>query len=337
MSPKQAQPLNSLWQLAGVRWVRVVVGTVVSLVSLWLAFRDVPLAELLAVVSQVDCRFIGLALALVLLSPLARAARWRLLFHPDREGLSCRHLAEVLLIGQMLNIVVPARIGELARIHFLGALANRSRARVLGTVVVEKWLDVLMLLLLAVLVPLFVTLPTWFRDARLTLAALAFTFLAAALLLSRYQLTLVRLVAPVSGVLPGPWRARLQRAVAHALSSLDVLRSLRLTLRLQAWSLLILATSVGVNYVVFLAMGMALPFAAALFLLAVLEVGVVVPSAPGKLGFFHYLCSLALGVFGVAKEPAIAYAVVLHLVVFLPPSLLGALFLWREAVRAPGP
>jgi hypothetical protein len=78
---------------------------------------------------------------------------------------------------------------------------------------------------------------------------------------------------------------------------------------------------------------MSLPFVAALFLLAVLEVGVAVPSAPGKLGVFHYLCVLALGVFGVQRQEAIAYAVLLHVVVFVPPSLLGALFLWWESLR----
>jgi hypothetical protein len=304
-----------------------------SLLFLWLAFRDIPARQALASFANADYRFVALGTALVLVSPLLRAARWRLLFHPHEEELGILRLAEILLIGQMLNIVVPARLGEVARIYFMGELEDRSRARTLGTIAVEKWLSVLMLLLLALLVPLFVTLPAWFRDARVTLGALAAAFLGGAILLSRYQDRLVNLVAAASRALPQRWRLPVERAISQALGSLRVLRSFSLNVRLQAWSLLILLTSVLVNYAIFLATGMSLPFVAALFLLAVLDVGVAVPSAPGKLGVFHYLCTLALGVFGVEKSTAVAYAVLLHAVVFLPPSLLGALLLWWESAH----
>ena len=88
-----------------------------------------------------------------------------------------------------------------------------------------------------------------------------------------------------------------------------------------------------VNYTVFLALGLPLSFAAAMFLAVVLQIGGAVPSVPGKLGVFHYLCTLALGVFGLEKGAALGYAVLLYFVVFGPPSVLGALLLWWESVR----
>ncbi|MBM4467178.1 MAG: flippase-like domain-containing protein [Chloroflexi bacterium] len=325
------QRANGLWQQANIRGLQVALGTGVSLISLWLAFRDVPLSQVAAAFSQADYRFVALALALVLVSPLARAVRWRLLYHPDQQGLSCLILAEVLLISQMLNIVVPARLGEVARIYFMGK--THSRARTLGTIAVEKWLDILMLLLLALLVPIFVSLPPWFRDSRLSLAVLATAFLGAALALYYSKDRLLTLVESASRFLPQGWRARIHRAAGLALGSLDVLRSPWVGLKLQGWSLLIWILSILVNYTVFLALGLPLPFAAALFLVVVLQVGVAVPSIPGKLGVFHYLCTLALGIFGLEKGAALGYAVLLYFVVFGPPALLGALFLWWESVR----
>jgi len=321
---------NDLWQQANIRGLQVALGTGVSLIFLWLAFRDVPLSQVMAAFSQADYRFVGLALALVLVSPLVRAARWRLLYHPDQKGLSYLRLAEVLLISQMLNIVVPARLGEVARIYFMGK--TQSRARTLGTIAVEKWLDILMLLLLALLVPIFVSLPPWFRDSRLSLAVLATAFLGVALTLSYSRDRLFALVERVSRFLPENWRARIHRATGLALGSLEVLRSPWVGLKLQGWSLVIWTLSILVNYTIFLALDLSLPFAAALFLVIVLEVGVAVPSAPGKLGVFHYLCTLALGVFGVDKTVALGYAVLLYFVVFAPPALLGALFLWWESM-----
>ena len=337
MNPPPSGPpsrsFKSLWQRRDVRWIRLIVGTGLSFLFLWLAFRNVPLAEVLEAFRGARYRFVGLALVLVLVSPFLRAARWRLLFHPHQEGLSLLRLSEVLLVGQMLNILVPTRIGELGRIYLLGQLESRSRPRILGTIALEKTLDILMLFLLALLIPLFVTLPSWFRDARLSFGALAVALFLAALLLSHRQAWIIDVVAHASQLLPAAWQDRVERAFRQALGSLGVLRNLRVNLRLQAWSLAILIDSVLTNYAIFLALDMGLSLAAALFLLAVLQVGVAVPSAPGKLGVFHYLCVLALGVFGVPKEPAIAYAVLLHVVVFVPPSLLGAVFLWWETVR----
>lgn len=326
---------NGLWRQANVRGLQVALGTGLSVIFLWLAFRDVPFSQVTAAFSQADYRFVGLALVMVLVSPLARAARWRLLYHPDQKGLSHLRLAEVLLISQMLNIVVPARLGEVARIYFMGKTGSQSRARTLGTIAVEKWLDILMLLLLVLLVPIFVSLPPWFRDSRAKLAVFATAFLGVALTLSYGKDRLLTLVESVLRFLPEGWRARTHRATGLALGSLDVLCYPRVGLKLQGWSLLLWILSILVNYTVFLALGLPLSFAAALFLVVVLEVGIAVPSVPGKLGIFHYLCTLALGVFGLEKGAALGYAVLLYFVVFGPPSLLGALFLWWESVHRP--
>jgi uncharacterized protein (TIRG00374 family) len=324
---------NGLWQQANVRGLQVALGTALSLVFLWLAFRNVPFSQVVAAFSHADYRFVVLALALVLVSPLARAARWRLLYHPDQKGLSLLRLAEVLLISQMLNIVIPARLGEVARIYFMGKTGSQSRARTLGTIAVEKWLDILVLLLLVLLVPVFVSLPPWFRDSRLSLAVFAIAFFGVALALSYGKGWLLTLVESVSRFLPESRRARIHRATGLALGSLDVLRSPWVGLRLQGWSLIIWTLSILVNYTVFLALDLPLPLAAALLLLVMLEIGVAIPSVPGKLGVFHYLCTLALGVFGLEKGAALGYAVLLYFVVFAPPSLLGALFLWWESTR----
>ena len=326
---------NGLWQRTNIRGLRMALGTGLSLAFLWLAFRDVPLSQMVTILSRADYRFVALALTLVLASPLARAARWKLLYYPHQGGLSHFKLAEVLLIGQMINIVVPARLGEVARIYFVGKIEGRSRAHTLGTIAVEKWLDILVLLLLVLLVPVVISLPPWFQDSRGSLAAFAIAFLGAALILSWGKDRLLTLVEGLSRFLPGSWRARLRRAVGLALGSLDVLRSPWVGLKLQGWSLLIWFLSILVNYTVFLALGLPLSLAAALFLLIVLQVGVAVPSAPGKLGVFHYLCTLALTPFGVEKSAALSYAVLLYFVVFGPPLLLGALFLWWENVHRP--
>jgi hypothetical protein len=64
-------------------------------------------------------------------------------------------------------------------------------------------------------------------------------------------------------------------------------------------------------------------------LLAVLQLGVAVPSVPGRFGVFEGLCLLTLAVFGVEANLALAYGVMLHGVVLLPPLVLGSWWLVR--------
>lgn len=340
-SPDNGQPTGTfwrgrahlLWKQTNNRGLRVALGTGFSLLFLWLAFRDVSISQIVAAFGQVDWRLVALALGLGLAGTLARAARWKLLYYPDQKKLNCLRLAEILFISQMLNIVSPVRLGEVARIYYMGHLEVHSRARTLGTIAVEKWLDTLTLLVLMLLVPVTVSLPIWFQNSKGSLAALAIAFFGATLILSFGKDRLLVLLESTSRFLPENWRARLRQAVSLVLGSLDVLRSPWVGLRLQGWSLLIWSLGVLVNYIVFLALGLSLPFAAALFLLVVLQVGVVVPSAPGELGVFNYLCILAFTPFGVGKSIALSYSVLLYLVAFGPILLLGASFIWWESIR----
>jgi uncharacterized membrane protein YbhN (UPF0104 family) len=165
------------------------------------------------------------------------------------------------------------------------------------------------------------------------LIAFAIIFFTVTLILSYGKNWLLAFLESILHFLPNMWRERLQQTAYLALSSLDVLRSPWIGLQLQAWSLLIWSMGILVNYVVFLVLGLSLPFVAALFLLIVVQVGIAVPSVPGKLGIFQYLCILALTPFGVSKSSALSYSVLLYLVGFGPLLLLGAFFIWWESAH----
>jgi uncharacterized protein (TIRG00374 family) len=97
----------------------------------------------------------------VLLTTLAKAVRWRLLFPQEYSEPRLSKLLSVLLIGQTVNALLPARLGEIARVYLIGEIEGVDKALALSTVIVEKTLDALMLLLLAALVFALMPLPAW--------------------------------------------------------------------------------------------------------------------------------------------------------------------------------
>jgi uncharacterized protein (TIRG00374 family) len=311
----------------------VALATGLSLLFLWLAVREVPISQISAALDQVNGRFVSLAVGLTLAGTLARAARWKLLYYPDQKNLNYLKLAEALFIGQMLNIIIPARLGEVARIQFMGQVESRSQAHTLGTIAVEKMFDILALLVLMFLVPVSVSLPAWFQDSKASLLVLVIAFFGVSLILSYGKDRLLTLLESTVRFLPEDSRVKIQREIGLALSSLDVLRSPWVVLRLQGWSFLIWSIGILINYITFLALGLSSSFTTALFLLVVLQVGIAVPSVPGKLGIFQYLCILALAPFGFGKSSALSYSVLLYLVAVGPVLLLGAFFMWWEGIR----
>jgi len=110
----------------------------------------------------------------------------------------------------------------------------------------------------------------------------------------------------------------------YGLASLVVVRRPRRLIGLIGWSLIVWLLSALTNHLAFLALELAMPVWAPLLLLVVLQVGVAVPSSPGRIGVFQYLTILTLALFSIEKEVALGYSVVLYLVVYAPIAVLGA-------------
>jgi len=226
--------------------------------------------------------------------------------------------------------ILPARLGELARAYVIGESENLSKSLAVSTILVEKVLDVLTLLLFLVLLLPFVTLPSWIQQSALVMAPV-FVGLFLFLLALAYQRT--RTLGVVSSVLKRLPRLGAERLLAYidsALSGFDVLGSLKANLVLWAWSIAVWATSGLFMLVVMYAFHIQAPPAAAFLLLCVTSLGMTVPSSPGYIGVYHWLVVSTLQIFGVERELALSFAFALHALTFLPLTLLGIYYMMRE-------
>ncbi|MBI5652619.1 MAG: flippase-like domain-containing protein [Chloroflexi bacterium] len=318
--------LRTFWNST---WFRFTLGTLISALFLYLAIKDVPLDEVARALARVHLAWVALAIALAIAQSFLRATRWIQLYHPLQRGLRVWQMFEIVIISQMLNIVAPWRIGELARIYLAGEIEKRSKTQTLATLGIEKIFDTTMLLLLLIGIPFFMTLPVWLERSRegLIIASIALFIGAFALIVLRE-----RLIA-LLGKISLPWTRRSLDAHAQiALDSLDVLKRWDLHLALQAQSFVIWLIGVAINYCAFRALDLQLPFIAPFLLLAVLQVGGFVPSSPGKVGVFQALCIAGLALFGIDKSIGLTYGILLYLIAYGTPVSLGIWFLWRTGL-----
>jgi uncharacterized protein (TIRG00374 family) len=303
---------------------RMIIGGIIGLVALVLAFRGVSWPELRQALERTNRLWLVAGFASVVASLIAYITRWWLLFTPDHRQRSWSTLAAATLVGQAVNIAIPARLGELARAWWVGSREGMSKVRVLATIVVEKAIDFSVFALSIVVLLLTVTLPAWLSRSGMALVVFSSIVTAAIVVLAFAHRRILILVERLSRRLPERWGGRLYRLAHSSLQSLQFMRTWRMASGVWLLSALILVLSVTTNYLLLKASGIDVPFAAALFLLLVLRVGEAPPSLPGKLGVFHYLVVVALSVFGVNRTIALSFAFVLYGVAVVPIVLAGA-------------
>jgi uncharacterized protein (TIRG00374 family) len=318
---------------------RTLLGVVLGVILLAIVARGIDVDTLAANLRNVDGLWVGLALGAVLANTAAKVGRWRWLF-PDTQRPGLLRLGRALLVGQMANALLPARVGDLARAFLSGMGGGVSRATALGTIAAEKAFDVLFLLICAGLTTGLASLPRWLDVSLAALAALGGSiFLVAVALPEKRMLTWIERWRR-SNKVPSParqtgWARRLPDGVAEWLEAtlqrgligLAGLRHPRKVLAVCAWSVLVWALAVGTNFMLFRAFGLELSVGAALLLLTLLHVGMAPPSSPGRLGVFHALTVVGLQTFDVDRASGLAYATVLHAIVYGPQILLGSLAL----------
>lgn len=293
-----------------LRWLTVALGVLVSALIVWLIARDVDAARLTRVLAAADGSWITLGVIAIITTMITRVRRWAVLLRPI--VLPPSTLLRALLIGQVLNFVLPLRLGDVARSAIVGRAPHTSFERVLGSVAIEKAWDWLTLALMAIVAALSVPVPAWYS------APLQSIGLIAAIVLIGFGAIAL---APA-----GRWRPRLDRIinrlkfadrVRRLFDSLVALRTRRIVSQAAAWSLLAWGLGVVANYGVLRAYGID-AWGGALVLMVVLMVGVAVPPSIAAIGVFEGLTILTLRTFSVSDDIGLAVGLTLHVVAFAP-------------------
>lgn len=307
---------------------RLWLGLALSAGSIAFLIRSINPADVWGALQSANYLLVVPSIALVFFTMLFKAFRWQLLFGSTRPRV--RKLFSALLVGYMANAILPARLGELVRAYNLGQNGQVSTSQALSTIVVEKVLDVgTVLLILVILIP-FASLPSWAFGMGLAGAALACALVIVVALLASLG---ERVVEPVSRLLeraPLVSRLPVKGQLVSFVRGFSALKDRHLIIPVALWSILVWAGAAAINYVMLLAFFPHATLLAALFVLAVTNLGMAVPSAPSYIGVFHYLVVISLAAFGLDHSLSLSYAIVVHAATFGSFVIAGLIIMWKE-------
>ena len=314
--------------------VRIVLGLAVALVAVWFALRGVDFAELRAVFARARWGvLIGVSVPAYLVAVWLRALRWRHLTDAI-QPMPRSALFRAVAVGFMANNIFPLRIGEFVRVGFLARETQTSAAAVLATVVLERVIDGLSVLVMASGAIAFAGGETErFRSAVLWLAPIALVPLAMLLWLRASPRSALAFAGFFLRPVPeraSEWVMRQLHSFADGLGALRggahlswiFLHSIGIWLIASTLPILAAIHAVGLDLG-----GPLRTLAAGWMTLSALGAAVALPQAPGFFGLYHAACRTALQQFGATAEQALAVGTLCHAVFWVTLTGLGALVL----------
>ncbi len=305
---------------------KVIAGLALSALLVWLSVRGIEFRGVIDGFRTIHCGYLLPAVAVMLLMQLLRSIRWGLILRPI-EKVDQLSLFSVTSVGFLAIIAIPARLGELARPYLITKKSRIPMSSALGTIFVERALDSLTVLIIAVLALFFTPLPPWLIRSSVLLLLVTLGLSAVMILMIVRREATLRILAPLIGRLPLRYASAVNRLIDHFIEGFRIVVDPSLLLSATLLSIVIWLVDALAIYLLFLAFDLHLPVAAAFILMIILIIGIAIPTAPGFIGNWHYFCILGLGLFGIPKTDALTFAIVYHALSIGIVILLGLIFL----------
>jgi uncharacterized protein (TIRG00374 family) len=302
--------------------LRGTIGIAISVAAIWILIHSVDLDAAFAVMRTASLAWIGVMLVTATIDIAARGARWRTLLAPIAP-LRYRRVLAYTYIGYLANNVLPARLGELYRSHALGEGEGVSRTTVLGTVVVERVVDTVMVVAIASVAVLVLSV----RGAMSSAVLLGLAFISLVVIVLGLGIAAHRL----------PGAARATEIIARRPRLLELLRRLREGLAVAgrpsvvigaiAFSALAWAASTATFLAAGQAVGVQLTVAQAALMTSGVALVSIVPAGPGFVGTFELTVVAIADSLGIPRDSAFALGLLVHLVILATTSLGGVIAL----------
>ncbi|MFY9529644.1 MAG: lysylphosphatidylglycerol synthase transmembrane domain-containing protein [Candidatus Acidiferrales bacterium] len=297
-----------------------------ALICLVWVLHDIHISRALRDFANVNWKWVLLGMMFDVLSYYIQAVRWKFLLHPfGRVKLS--HAVRAVFAGLFANLAFPLRPGELLRSYLLSKTEDIKLGRVLGSVGVERLIDLVVATASLTIVSLFVDLPTRFKKAADTMGVVALVLLAivvGVILYLEFRLQKNECIESNSRRFPGKLMAAL--IGLHAMSTSPSFYPAVLFSLLMPFLQILALWSMMKSY------GLGLPFLAAVVVLLVINIGVSLPNAPANVGSYQFFCVLGLSVFQVDKTSAAGFSIFAFLALTFPFVILGFAALLRSGL-----
>jgi uncharacterized protein (TIRG00374 family) len=316
-------------------------GVLISGVFLYLAVRGLQLEEFWQAVKSANYWWILPGIAVYFIAVWVRAWRWHYLLKPIK-AVNTRTMFPITCIGYMGNNIYPARAGEVLRAVILKRKEGVPISASLATIIVERIFDAVVMLGFV-----FVNLPELAKVAAADSGFVGniqeFALIGTGLFIGALVVFILAAMFPritlrigqwfIDRLLPKRIREKSSGIMHKFLDGLASLRSPVNVLMVLITSTLIWLLETVKYWFVMHAFTFSVSFFALMLLNGVANLATTIPAAPGYIGTWEAVTKAVLVAYAVPSASALGYAVVLHVALWLPITLLGAYYMAHEGIK----
>ena len=325
-------------------WLGAIVSAAFLAVFIWLFVDFDTISDVL---TEANYLYVAPSLAFYFVAVWFRSERWKFLLRP-LIGVPQKSIYSVVVVGYMANNLIPVRIGEVVRSYYLSLRESCSAPAAFGTVAVERATDVLALLFFLAAAGLMGTVGVERAVGDISsdvpggaamlamVALLPFLSVFGAILVisTASRTTVLGWIDRFMFMLGRGLRDRLLGIADRLIEGLTVVSSPSDMAKVFAWSIPVWASEATMYYLIAIGFDLRPIFdsqvefiAAILVFTAAANLAGVLPSTAGSWGPFDFFGAAALVALGIGQEVAAAYALTVHVVLWLPPTVVGAVLL----------
>jgi uncharacterized protein (TIRG00374 family) len=313
-------------------------GLLITAVFLYLVLHQIDTRALTQAVVHAHYGWLIPAFIVYILGYLIRAVRWKFLLNTIKP-LPWARLLPPLILGFTVNNILPARAGEFVGAYVVGKREGVSKTAAFATVVMQRVFDGLVMVLFAVIVLYCFKIPlhlaggeTKFVDMVNIVIKATATFFVLLFIVLFMMITwkeqFTRVFKKIIQWMPAVLAPKVEKLSNSFLEGLAVMRNRRDSMLAFAFSILAWTGESAAYYFVMRAFGLDFPVYVAIMLMAVINLGIMVPSSPGYIGPFEFFGVGTLLLFGIPKSESLPCILVIHSLVWLPITLWGFYYMW---------
>lgn len=292
---------------------------------LYLAFKNIDLAKVTDILKTISVFWLLVYILVWILSHITRAYRWKIIIKSVKENASVLNLFGATMVGYGVNCVIP-RLGELYRGLFLGKWESISRSSMIGTIVLERVIDLLVLgfsvlLSVAIYSGDLLTEFSWLKSTLYLGFFVIFLMILLLFLIVKFKSKFYNVIVKIVGKISAKSAAGLARIfhfLTDGFSSIKSIKNYLLVIFLSALIMLLYALTAYIGfYILHMNELQTVDLSMAWILMTISAFGVIIPT-PGATGSYHLIViSVLVGLYNFSNEVSGAYALVTHAITYI--------------------
>lgn len=296
-----------------------------TLLFLYFAFRGIDLQRSFLIIAEVSFLWLVIYLITFFLSHYARALRWKVMIKDVKPDVSSFNLFSAVMIGYGVNCVVP-RLGEVYRGMFLGRWEKLSRSTMIGTVIVERVVDLASFAFASLISVYFYSGDLfkeiiWLKPSLIIGFALILFFIAIIIILIKFEQKFTAVILKFFGKFSPRTTQRLSEILSTLIDGFSSIKSVKDYLLIFIYTVAIFLLYTWNSYFGFYMLGMeklgTVDFAMAWVFMTISAYGVLIPT-PGGTGSYHIISIFVLSqLYNFSYEVSAAYAILTHFIQYV--------------------